>query len=243
MIEVPIVLDERLVQAGIEQYLSLPLSSGSFLTFGPSNSGKTVLNKLIIGRITLTVPDATATICDGKAFDYAFIRDISNSRHFEYLGVCEGLSWFYREIFEPRLKGKSNDRSFQLIVLEEWSSFMRIQEEVNKPAAKTALSQLFSIVSQGRAYNCRALISCQRPDAAYTGGFRESLTSVIGLGRISTESAKMVGFNEFPEFNGISGGQGVGYMLTETGVLNKVRVPRINNFDRLHQTIIDAVTR
>lgn len=242
--EIDLVYDERLYQAGMLYYHKLSLSGGSYLTIGPSNSGKTVLNKLIIGRYAsyASVPHARCYIGDGKAFDYRFLRGVPNARYGEYLGVGDILTAFFSE-FERRLKGQTDDLYPMLLLLEEWPSYMKILEETDKKAAKTAMAQVFSIVSQGRAYNVKALISCQRPDSAFTGGFRESLTSVFALGRISSETAKMVGLNEFPNFSGISGGQGVGWMLSENGEIARIRVPYISNFQKLHDAIIDVVTR
>lgn len=107
----------------------------------------------------------------------------------------------------------------------------------------TLISQLFSIASQGRAYNCHALVNLQRPDATFLEGFRENFSVVIGLSRISPEAAKMVGFTDYPEFSGINCGQSVGWMLTDEGILSQVRVPHIREWDNLHNSIIAAVTR
>jgi hypothetical protein len=229
------------LQQGIRKELTLPLDSASYLTFGPSNSGKTVLNKLICGRLA-GIADAKLTICDGKAYDYRFLRGLENARHYEYLDVAIGLSDFFAE-FESRLKGENSDNSYRLIVLEEWSSFLRVQEKLDKKVAEKSLTELFSVTSQGRAYNCHALVSLQRPDSAFLSGFRENLTCVCGLGKISPEAAKMVGFNEYPEFSGISGKQGQGWLLTEQGELNQIVVPRVKNFERLHDDIITVATR
>jgi hypothetical protein len=236
------------LQQGIRMKLTLPLKSASYLVFGSSNSGKSVLVKTICARISQNISDSQITICDGKADDYTFLRGIENARHYEYLAMADGLTAFHKD-FEERLQGNP-DRSYRLIVLEEWSSFLRIQEQLDKKApkgspkiAQEAISQLFSITSQGRAYNVHALVSLQRPDSDFLSGFRENLTVICGLGRISSQASVMAGFNEFKEFDGKGEGQGVGWLLTEQGGLNKIVVPRVTDFNKLHKAIIWGATR
>lgn len=237
---IDILLDKKCLEMGIERYHKLPLNTASWLVFGPSNSGKSVLVKTIISRLGLYVPDAKLTVCDGKADDYTFLRRVPCARYYEFVGIADGFTAFYQE-FEDRLKGNP-DRSLRLIVLEEWGAYLRMMETMDKKAAQLSLSQLFSITSQGRAFNFHALLSTQRPDASLLSGFRENLTISIGLGRISPEAARMVGFNEYPNFNNEVCGQGIGWMLTDNG-LASVCVPQVQNFKKLHEAIKDAVTR
>ena len=251
--KINLALDKPLWDAGIRYNHKLNLASASWLTFGPSGSGKSVLNKLIAGRIASipdtgfdTAPNARArvTICDGKADDYTFLRDVPNARYYEYLDVQNGLTTFFNE-FEDRLHGNP-DRSFRLIVLEEWSSYLRVLENSGKEgaqAAKTSLSQAFSITSQGRAYNTHCLFSVQRPDSQFLSGFRENLTTIIGLGRISPEAARMVGFNEYELFSNNNCGQSNGWLLDDTGKFAQIIVPRVKDFNKLHRAITDVVTR
>ena len=240
MSRIDVLLDKNLLDIGIEHYYELPLQAASYLVFGPSGSGKSVLTKCIVGRIGLYLPDVKVSICDGKADDYTFLRGIAGARHYEFLGIREGLADYYTD-FESRLNG-SPDRSYRLMVLEEWGSFYRSMEVTDKKAAQTSLSQLFSITSMGRSYNIHALLSVQRPDASLLSGFRENFTVVCGLGRISPEAARMVGFNEYPAFDNEKSGKGVGWYLTDEG-LKQVQVPIVKNWDKLHNAIKIAVTR
>lgn len=238
---IDILLDKELLSRGFEHYHKLDLDTASWLVFGASGSGKSVLVKSIVGRIGLHIPTAKAMVCDGKADDYTFLRGIEGARHYEFLDTATGLSAFYSK-FERRLSGEDESRDLRLLVIEEWGSFLRAVEEIDKKAAKTATAQLFWLTSQGRSYNVHVLLSVQRPDATLLSGFRENFTTVIGLGRISTEAAKMVGFSDFDNFEKNGGGQGVGYLLSDTGFF-RVQVPRIKDFDKLHKAITAAVTR
>lgn len=242
MNSIDILLDKKCLEMGIERYHKLSLNTASWLVFGPSGSGKSVLVKTIIGRLSVHFPDAKAkvTVCDGKADDYTFLRGTPGARYYEFMGIKDGLTAFYQE-FEDRLKGNP-DRSPRIIVLEEWGSYLRMMEATDKKAAQVSLSQLFSITSQGRAFNVHALLSTQRPDSSLLTGFRENLTVVVGLHRISPEAARMVGFNEYPNFNNEECGQGIGWLLTDNG-LASVCVPQVQNFQKLHEAIKDAVTR
>lgn len=104
------------------------------------------------------------------------------------------------------------------------------------------MSELFSITSQGRAYNVHALASLQRPDSQFLAGFRENFTTVVGLGRISPEAAKMVGFSDYQNFNNEDCQQRSGYILSDLG-LKEIKVPTMRNFDKINDAIIDVVTR
>jgi AAA+ ATPase superfamily predicted ATPase len=239
---IDILLDREMLKSGVEHYHELPLKSASWLVFGPSNSGKSTLVKVIVGRLALYT-DARVTILDGKSDDYTFLRGVQNARHYEFSEIADGLTAFYAE-FEDRLSGNS-DRTPLVVVIEEWGSYLRKMEASKETAqaAKTSLSQVFSIVSQGRSYNVHALFSVQRPDASLFTGFRESLTVVCGLGRISPESAKMAGFTDYDSFNNSDCRQGAGWYLTESTGLAAVQVPVVRNWQKLNEDIKAAVTR
>lgn len=126
MESIDLAYDKEMLDMGIKTYVPLKLNTASWLVFGASGSGKSVLVKSLIARISLHISDAKVTVCDGKADDYTFLRDIPNARHYEYLDIAEGLTEFYSE-FESRLKGDET-RTFRLIVIEEWSSYLRTME-------------------------------------------------------------------------------------------------------------------
>jgi hypothetical protein len=243
-LKINVALDKPLWDAGVKFYHTLSLSSASWLVFGASNSGKSVLVKTIVGRCA-SIPGARVTICDGKAFDYRFLRNVDGARYFEHVDCSRGLHEFFREFTERMTDADAESYSPRIIVLEEWSSFLRTLEadKETQKVAKQAMSELFSITSQGRAYNTHALVSLQRPDASFLSGFRENLTTTVGLGRISPEAARMVGFNEYAAFNNEFCNQGQGWLLDDTGKFAQIIVPRIQDFNKLHRAIVNVTTR
>jgi hypothetical protein len=231
--KVNISLDKKLFDLGIEYFHSLNLNTSSWLLAGASGSGKSVCGMNLINNIVSCVPDSRIWICDGKHDDYKFLGDIENSRYWGYLDMAVGVDNFYN-MFSDRLTGQCNNRTHEIIVLEEWSSVLRMLEadKATTPKAKKMLSQAFSITSQGRAYGVHALFILQKPSMDFLSGFRENLTSVISLGRLSPEVAKMCGF-------------GVGWFLNDKNRLFQVKIPHFeaNDFARFKKNIIKGTTR
>jgi len=247
MNKIDIVLDRDLLEHGIRFYRHLNLDTPSWMFFGESGSGKSVLTKSVIGRIALKHSKTNnnrgfqVTICDGKADDYRFLRGIPNARFFEGLSTAKGVDFYYKQ-FEERRNDIDTSRDFRLLVAEEWSTFLTEIEIDDKKKYKECFSNMFALTSQGRSFNMHVLLSVQRPDSTFMTGFRENLTTVIGLGKyISPEAAKMAGFNNFKEFSNAGGGKSQGYMRSEDGFF-RIQVPKITNFDYLHEKIIEAVT-
>jgi len=247
MEKVNIALDKKLFDLGIEYPHNLNLNSSSWLLCGASGSGKTSCNLHLLNNIITCVPDSRIWVCDGKHDDFKWLQDIPNSRYFPYLDMSLGLDSFHNDTFAPRLKNETDDRSHAIIVLEEFSSVLKVLEanKTTAPTAKIMLSQAFAIASMGRSYNCHLLVVVQRPSADVLQNFREQLTSILALGRLSPEVAKMCGFTEYDNFNNEESGRGVGWYLNDKNRLIQVKIPHFKekDFARFKENIIIGVTR
>jgi len=233
-----ILVDKPLLSRGIVYHH--PFEFVHCATFGGSGYGKSYLNKLIAAKIALNVPDSQITILDFKADDYKFCRGSqhSPSRLFEFEHVKAGLEQFYAE-FLQRQQGKSNDRSYRLLVIEELGSMLGYFPKSDGDRIKTMIGNL---VFLGRSFSTHCLISSQRIDSTYfNSGVRDSINCVIALGNLSKEGKAMM-FSGFQEEMTESHGRGSGYMLLENK-LYSVKVPQVTNTPKLEHYIRLGVTR
>lgn len=227
---VPLFWDAQLLEYGCRSptFWNVNFSPHALLC-GPTGTGKTTAEKLLIGRVATHIPSAKVTVCDFKADDFQFLR---GCQHYYALTDClQGLDDFYNA-FLARQQGNSADRSFRLLVFDEWASFLNFLE---KKEAETAKKQLATLLMLGRSFNCHVLIAQQRADAEYFGKARDNFSVVVALGNISKEAAAMFGFSR-DEMKSVSG-IGSGYMLTNGTDLTRIQVPTVRRPERLEAAI------
>lgn len=94
----------------------------------------------------------------------------------------------------------------------------------------------------GRSFHVHVIVSQQRADAVYFNAARDNFNLIIGLSNLSEESKNML-FHEYKEQMLPDRKQGTGYMLTNGTDLTAIVVPKINNMQKLHNTIKQGVTR
>ncbi|WP_277668552.1 helicase HerA domain-containing protein [Caproiciproducens galactitolivorans] len=200
------------------------------LCVGPTGSGKTYAEKLILGRIAKYIPNAKITVLDFKADDYNFLRGCGG--HCEFIDCVQGLDNFYHA-FLARMQGNNLDRSFRLVVIEELSSLLNT---LDKKEAEAVKRQVATLLMLGRSFNFHVLVSQQRADASYfAAGARDNFSIMILMGNVSREAATMAGVSK-DELQPISG-IGAGYMLTNGTDLREIQVPTVRNFARLEDAI------
>lgn len=231
-------MDKTLYNHGLIHYFSINWEKTPHLsTIGASGSGKTFLNKLIIARVSLKIPNSSVTVLDFKADDYHFARNCRNLHEFDK--VKEGLEKFYHD-FLLRQHGQDTDRSFKLLVIEELSSIMGYFGKKDVEEMKT---QIANLTFMGRSANCHLLISTQRPDSTmFHAGVRDSLGLFISLGNLSKEGKNMI-FNGFQDDMTEIHGQGSGYMLVNGSELFSIKVPQVKRLAKLEHYIKQALNR
>lgn len=199
------------------------------MVIGPTGSGKTYAVKLLLGRISKYVPGVAVTICDFKADDFQFLRGCNG--YYEFLDCKRGLEDFYH-FFLARQQGNNLDRSFCLLVFDEWASFLN---NLEKKEAEEAKRQLSTLLMLGRSFNVHVLVSQQRADAQYFSTARDNFSGIIALGNLSKESALMLGFDrdKLEPVRDI----GAGYMLINGTDLQEIQVPVVRDAIRLERAI------
>lgn len=237
MTKINIVMDKNLFYQGLVHYHSIDWNKTPHMTtIGASGSGKTFLNKLIIGRVSLKIPNSSITVLDFKADDYHFARGCTNL--YEFTNVKEGLEKFYQE-FLFRQQGLDNGGIFKLLVIEELSSTFGY---FDKKVVESMKMMIANLVFMGRSMNYHVLISTQRPESSYfNAGVRDSIGVVIALGNLSKEGKSML-FNDFKDDMKEKHGQGSGFM-TNGSELFTIKVPQIKDAAKLEHHIKQALNR
>jgi hypothetical protein len=231
-----IALDSKLLSDGITHYHKLNFTrTPHILVFGITGSGKTFLVKLIMARIGLHIPKASVTVCDYKADDFHYL--LGSTNHYEFASCADGLDAYY-SAFLARQSGTNNKRNFQILVFDEWASFLN---NLDKKDADTAKSRLSTLLMLGRSFNVHVLISQQRADAEYFSKSRDNFGLVIAMGNISKESAAMFGFDR--ELMEPVAGVGYGHILTNGTDMAAIKVPAVQNIAKLESYIRKAVSR
>lgn len=236
--KLPLFYDRILIEeAGIKEYIYWDyIRLPHLLVIGGTGSGKTFSIKEILSRLGLKIPSAQATVCDFKSDPEDFSILSNCPRYFAFDNCTVGLNSFY-DAFEKRRSGEDTSRTMQILLFEEWASYVNFLDKKDADAAKTKLATLLML---GRSYNFHILVSQQRADAQYFSTARDNFNIIIALGNLSKESAAMFGFDRdlmMPSH------QGEGHMLFNGGELKAFKVPRITNTAKLEYYMIQAVTR
>lgn len=203
--------------------------------FGATGSGKTYLLKLILGRISLHIPDSHMTICDFKGGDdFSFLDGCIS--FYRFTAVQDGLYGFH-DLLKRRQTGEDKTRHCFLII-DEYASFLNSLDKKQAEASKQALA---SVLMLGRSFNQHIIISQQRLDAVYFSNARDNFSAIIGMGKLSRESADMM-FSDYKDMLDRNKPRGEGSCLLGNEFYDIV-VPRIRDMPRLESIIRQSVLR
>ena len=224
-----------LKQTGIKEYIYWDyVHCPHLLVVGSTGSGKTYAVKLLLGRVSKYVPDATITVCDFKADDFTFLRGCD--RYYEFTDCKQGLDDFYNS-FKARQQGNNLDRSFSMLVFDEWASCLNTIPD--KKEAEAAKQKLATLLMLGRSFNVHVLISQQRADAQYFSTARDNFNIIIAFGNLSKESSAMFGFDRatLQPIHSLGGG----HMLVNGTDLQEIQVPSVHDTAKLEKAIKSLV--
>lgn len=203
--------------------------------FGATGSGKTYLLKLVLGRIVLHIPEAHMMVCDFKGDDdFSFLDGCAS--FYRFTVVQDGLNAFH-DLLQRRQAGEDKTRH-HFLVFDEYASFLNSLDRKQAEAAKQALA---SILMLGRSFNLHVILSQQRLDAMYFGSARDNFSAIIGMGKLSRESADMM-FADYKDVINRNKSQGEGSCLLGND-FHDIVVPRIRDISRLNATIRKSVLR
>lgn len=235
--EIPLVLNEKYLQCGIEQYVTWSDKAPHMVVFGATGSGKTYCTKLILARVSKMIKDSQFYICDFKGDnDFSYLN--GTDRFFRFM-ECEKSLDAIMEILYKRQSNELNDRNMIILYFDEWASYIL---NIDKKKAEEEKKKLATLLMLGRSYNIHVMVSQQRVDASYFSSARDNFNLVIALGNLSSEGKEMM-FREFKDQMKPDRKQGTGYMITNGTDFTPILVPTISDMNLVNAYIKDAVTR
>ena len=236
--EIPLVLNEKFLQCGIEQYVKWnPDKAPHMVVFGATGSGKTYCTKLILARIAKNIKNSQLYIADYKGDnDYAFLSD--TKRFFRYSDCSIALETYYQRL-KMRQSGEDETRNMLMLMFDEWASYT---VNIDKKKSEEEKKKLATLLMLGRSFNVHVTVSQQRVDASYFATARDNWNVVISLSNLSAEGKEMM-FREFKDQMKPDRKQGTGYMITNGTDFTPIQVPYITDMEKVNYYIREAVNR
>lgn len=215
-----------------------PAEAAHMAISGSTGSGKTYFTKLLLGKIVTHIPHSQLYVCDAKGDqDFSFL---DGADRFARWDVGPMFQRFF-EAFQARQSGEDSSRHMLVLMFDEWSNY--IDSLPSKRSQDEERRKLALLVRLGRSFSVHTILSQQRFDAIYTPG-RENFTFTVSFGVMSKEAREMQFTGYKDEIASHPPRQrGTGFVLINGASFMPVSVPRITDFEKLHQAIYDGVTR
>jgi hypothetical protein len=204
----------------------------NLLVVGRTGSGKSYFLALIL-YLFAKYRNANITICDFKKSSFAHFDKAPNFCGYE---ECpDGIREFYEE-FEARLQANDTERNKQIKVLliDEFGALISSRERKEADELKTMVANMLFM---GRSLGIVVIIGIQRADSEYfKAGARDQFMAILALSNLSKEQKNML-FSEYKEEMTAKNGRGQGYLLIDGQGVERVKIAKIKDFDRLNDVI------
>ena len=230
-------LDKNLFEYGNHFFWGMPVESiPHALLVGSSGSGKTYATKVFLARFAHTYPNSTFLIGDYKAdTDFAFLNGCKGFKRFDEVSELLPLGL---KILENRQKGIDKSREFVVICFDEFNAW---QNSLDKKERERAIKDYTRLIQLGRSFSIYVTISQQDGHKTSLGLSRDSIGTVIALGKLSKETVSML-FSDEKENISRNNPRGVGYMKIDGQNSRHIIVPSYNMLP-LENLIREAVNR
>ena len=206
------------------------------LLVGSSGSGKTYATKVFLARFACTYPEATFLIGDYKAdTDFAFLNGCKGFKRFDEVSELLTLGL---KILENRQKGIDRSREIVVVCFDEFNAW---QNSLDKKEREQAIKDYTRLIQLGRSFSIFVIISQQDAHKASLGLSRDSIGTVIALGKLSKETVSML-FSDEKDDIVRNNPRGVGYMKIDGQDSRHILVPS-HNIPPLEKLIREAVQR
>lgn len=213
-------LDKNLADHGNRFFWDIPVERVPHaLLIGSSGSGKTYATKIFLSRFAYTYPEATFLIGDYKAdTDFAFLNGCKGFKRFDEVSELLDLAL---SILENRQKGIDKSREFVVICFDEFNAW---QNSLEKKQREQAIKDYTRLIQLGRSFSIYVIISQQDAHKASLGLSRDSIGTVIALGKLSKETVSML-FSDEKDDIVRNNPRGVGYMKIDGQDSRHIIVP------------------
>jgi len=204
---------------------------------------KTVAAKLLLARTILLAPPelqpVEVTVIDPKSdTDFDYLEGLDRFHRGD--AAPTGLEIFFQE-FRNRQKKDDTGRNLKILFVDEFASLINlIDDKKDKEVAQRNLSILLML---SRSFRCSIQLATQQPSAQAMGnsGNREQFGVVCLLGDSGSETQQMLfdaDSRETMKKYGSIGGRSVGWLSHNGGIAQPVRVPCVNDMQKLNKIIL-----
>ena len=245
---VPFLLDERAFRKGIQHWLSFDFSIGvnrHLLLGGLSGSGKTTLLRILLARACFFFakngrPLILSIIDPKNDSDFDFLDGLPNIYRGE--DAPKGLDAVYNS-FKARQSKIDTSRVLHIAVIDEAAAIFQLIED--KKQRDNAMRQFMLLTLLSRSFEFAIFAVAQQPSAASLGssGVRDQFGNLCLLSEAGSETLNMMfdsGARETIKAFG-SVGNRAGWYMSARGVLSPVRVPHIEEMQKVNQHLIKQI--
>lgn len=219
-------------------------SNSHMILCGMSGSGKSYATNLLFAKIT-NVGDSKNKVyfADFKQDDqFSYLRQCP--RYYPYSRSIEALEIVY-DILHKRQSGEDKSRDSVTLIWDEYMANVLAIQNTDKKKADEVMRKVSEILMLGRSLAVRLVIACQRPDAsAFPSGSRLNYGIILIVGApiksiyemlIPKEYIKIVGDRAFDVGEGVA--------LMQGSQLRFVKMPMVNDLEKMKQVCIKALTK
>ena len=230
-------LDSGMLAYRVQEKVRIyPFNPPHLAILGNSGSGKTYLDKKILGQLC-THKEYEIILADFKGVDFQWLRGCRN--FYQYLGVGEGLDYVYNLMNRRMSNGYPvSCRHPVFFVCDEWAGYLSVLEKKEADSQKKKLSALLML---GRGVSICCVLSLQRADSEYFQKARDNIGHCVLLGSPSKESIEMVAAPYKGEINPQPRGRG--YLISDGSPLRSIHVTAVQDMERLRGIIRKGLNR
>lgn len=231
-------------EMGVREPISIDITtqaSCSMLLTGMSGSGKTYAEMRILALLAKRNAKAIFYFGDFKQDDsFSYLRGLP--RYFPYKRTIEALDIVYEHL-QRRMSGEDNERKEIFFFWDEYVANILSLLQEDKRLATTVMNKVSELLMLGRSMNIRVILTCQRPDAVvFPQGSRQNFGMIMILGTPFSSIIKMLVPDHADEIGERIFRQGEGMLLIDGSILHFVKVPKVQNVEKMHEYCIRALS-
>lgn len=218
-----------------------PKFNSHILLCGMSGSGKSYLENQILAKLALAEPDGEIHFADYKQDDsFTYLRGCP--RYYGYRDSLQALDIVHGRLL-ARQSGEDTSRNPVTMIWDEYMAEVLALISEDKKAAAVVMGKVSEILMLGRSLGpIRISISCQRPDAlAFPAGSRLNYGCVVIVGAYIRSIYEMLMPDFMDEVKERRFGRGEGVVLLQGSELRFIKVPTVQNEERMKQICIKAL--
>lgn len=219
-----------------------PATNSHIILCGMSGSGKSYMEHQLLARLIRAEQDR------GGEYYFAAYKGIDG---FTYLKDCPRF-FPYKAAFaaldavHARLIARQSEDTSRTPVTLIWDEYMAATLNLineDKKVATVMMNKVAEILQLGRSLAVRLVIACQRPDAlAFPAGARLNYGVIIVVGAPVRSIYEMLLPDHLEQVKGRQFGQGEGVVLLQGSELRFIKVPTVQNEERMRQICIEALS-